>query len=247
MGVSELNRLQIPAAADAAIGIYFPDMDSPGRTYTVRNYDAAARRLTVDFLLHGDGVGTHWVASAAPGAVVTLAHANSWYRPPPATESQLLVADLAGLPALARLIDELPTATDAVAIVEVLEPDDLDYLPPDRVEMLTSVGTGNGAGQSVLSELVATCGPPARYGYCWFGGEAGQARAIRKLLRHELGWSVDQLDVMGYWRRDSETWDRRYANVGPGLFEAYQSALAQGTDQRVAAEQYDTALERLGL
>jgi hypothetical protein len=52
---------------------------------------------------------------------------------------------------------------------------------------------------------------------------------------------------MGYWRRDSGAWDRRYAAVGPSLFDAYQTALAEGKDERVAAEEYDLALERLGL
>jgi NADPH-dependent ferric siderophore reductase len=247
MHVPELHRLTIPATADAAIGIYFRGLDSPGRTYTVRSYDVKSRQITVDFLLHGGGVGTDWIQRAAPADSVTLAHPNSWYQPPPTTESQLLVADLAGFPALARLIEELPTDTDAVAIVEVLDESDLDYLPPGRIEVVGSVGTGNGAGGSVLSRLVATRRPPAKRGYCWFGGEASEARAIRKYLRHELRWSVDQLDVMGYWRHDSETWDRRYASIGSALFDAYQLALAEGKDERVAAEEYDLALERLGL
>lgn len=245
--IPELHRLTIPATGDAAVGIYFPDLDSPGRTYTVRAYDAHSRQITVDFLLHGGGEGTEWVRRTAPADTVTLAYPNSWYQPPPATESQLLVADLAGFPALARLIEQLPPDTDAVAIVEVLDESDLGYLPTGRIEIVTSVGTGNGAAGSVLGRLVATRRPPADRGYCWFGGEAGEARAIRKYLRHELGWRIDQLDVMGYWRRDSDTWDRRYAGIGPGLFDAYQLALAEGTDARRAAEEYDLALEREGL
>jgi NADPH-dependent ferric siderophore reductase len=247
MHVPGLHLLAIPATADAALGIYFPDVDSPGRTYTVRAYDVERRQITVDFLIHGGGVGTDWARRAAAPDAVTLAHPNSWYQPPPTTESQLLVADLAGFPALARLIEELPPDADAVAIVEVLHESELGYLPSGRVEIVTSVGTGNGVAGSALSRLVASRRPPPDRGYCWFGGEAGEARAIRKYLRHELRWGMNQLDVMGYWRRDSETWDRRYASIGSALFDAYQLALAEGKDERAAAEEYDLALERLGL
>jgi NADPH-dependent ferric siderophore reductase len=202
----------------------------------------------VDVLLHGAGAGTSWARQAETSDGVTLAYPNSWYRPPPASTSQLLVADLAGFPALARIMEELPSATDAVAIVEVLDPSDLDYfarLP--HIEMVTSVGTGNGLCPSALARLAASRPVPAESGYCWFGGEAGQARALRKYLRGELHWEIGQLDVMGYWRHDSAEWDRRHADAGPTLFAAYQAALADGMDPRLAAEKYDLDLERMGL
>ena len=247
--VPELGDLTLPTAADAAIGIYFDGSDAPpARTYTVRDSDPANRQITVDFLLHGEGTGADWAQRAAPADTVTLGYPGSWYRPLPDTNSQLLVADLAGFPALARIIESLPPDADAVAIVEVLDDTDLDYLPQrPEIELVASVGTGNGVTESSLSHLVAKQRVTSTTGYCWFGGEATAARAIRKYLRRELRWNVNQFDIMGYWRLDSKDWDSRYADVGAQLFAAYQKALAEGKDERLAAEEYDTALEQAGL
>ena len=117
--VPELDRLQLPKAGDAAVGIYFPDANRPkcpppmdcrdgvwgyydattappGRTYSIRNHDPISNRINVDVVLHGHGVGSTWAQTAAVASEVVVAHARSWYRPGPSTDWQLLVADLAG-------------------------------------------------------------------------------------------------------------------------------------------------------
>ena len=52
---------------------------------------------------------------------------------------------------------------------------------------------------------------------------------------------------MGYWRRDSSDWDRRFAPVGPSLYAVYEKALAEGKDEKLAFEEFDEALEQTGL
>ena len=98
--VPELDRLQLPKAGDAAVGIYFyfpdanrpkrpPPMDCrdgvwgyydattapPGRTYSIRNHDPVANRINVDVVLHGHGVGSTWAQTAALASEVVVAHA----------------------------------------------------------------------------------------------------------------------------------------------------------------------------
>lgn len=184
--VPELDRLQLPKAGDAAVGIYFPaanrpkrppPMDCrdgvwgyydattapPGRTYSIRNHDPIANRINVDVVLHGHGVGSTWAQTAAVASEVVVAHARSWYRPVPSTDWQLLVADLAGLPAAARIVEELAPDNEAIAIVEVAEEADLEYLPHrTNVTVIATVGTGNGDGESVLAQLVAAQPLPVR-------------------------------------------------------------------------------------
>jgi NADPH-dependent ferric siderophore reductase len=247
--VSDLGEHALLARPDASLGIYFGESaSSPGRTYTVRDYDSTTGAITVDILLHGVGVGTDWVRRTAGGDGIVIAHPGAWYAPSADAGPQLLVADMAGLPALARIIEALPPGIGASAIVELLDENDLDYLPQrSGVEVIASIGTGNGIGASALADLVRRQSATDTWGYCWFGGEAAEARAIRKFLRRELCWDVRQFDVMGYWRMHSEDWDRRHAAVGADLFAAYQKAVTEGTDERVAAEEYDLALERAGL
>jgi NADPH-dependent ferric siderophore reductase len=267
--IASPDRLVLPDSADAAVGIYFPppgktapppmefrrgawgyhdpDTAPQGRNYSVRHHDPGSNRITVDIVLHATGVATDWARRAAPGHQLVLSHARSWYRPEPTTDWQLVVADLAGLPAAARILSELTPQTMAVAVVEVLDEDDLTYLSaPSNVTVTASVGTGNGQSESVLSRLVAELDLPAGRGYCWFAGEAAQSRSARKYLRG-IGWTADQFDIVGYWRFDSEAWDRKYAAVAPEVLPIYEQALADGKGDKAAAEEFDEALERAGL
>jgi NADPH-dependent ferric siderophore reductase len=244
----ELARLDLPRDADTAVGIYFgANTSAPGRTYTVRHDDRQNGRVVVDILMHGDGVGTAWAREAAVGDKVTLAHANSWYRPPATADWQVLVADMAGLPALARILDAPPPVATSV-VVEVVDDTDLAYLPHQSdLQVLPVFGTGNGVCDSALVAHAMSAIPTGGIGYCWFAGEASDARALRKHLRHEQRWPSDQLDVMGYWRENSADWDTRFARVGSDLYSVYTKALDEGKSERVAMEEFDEALEKAGL
>lgn len=243
--VEEPEVLDVKQGGDSAVGIYFPDSGGEGRNYSVRYSDGD--RIVIDVVLHARGVATTWAAGAAPGDRVGLDHARSWYRPEPSTEWQLLVADLSGLPAAARIIESLPGGMPVTAIVEVADGEDLAYLPahPD-VTVIASVGTGNGHAAGELARLVREYDMPAGRGYCWFAGEAAESRSVRKYLRG-AGWTVDQLDVTGYWRFDSETWDAKFALVSDEVVAVWERAVAAGKSERVADEEYEEALERAGL
>jgi NADPH-dependent ferric siderophore reductase len=268
--VPDLARLGLPDVADAAVGVYFPSITSSGervappamelrdgvwayhdespegRNYSVRHRDGD--QLTLDVFLHERGVGASWARTTSAGEQVVLSHARSWYRPPTDTDWQLLVADLAGLPAAARIIDELPSDMAVTAIVEVGDDDDLTYLPNRRnVRTIASVGTGNGIGPSTLATLVQAHPVPPGRGYCWFAGEAAESRAVRKYFRTTHGWTIDQFDIIGYWRFDSETWDARFELVADDVLAVYERALADGKGDKVASEEFDEALERAGL
>jgi NADPH-dependent ferric siderophore reductase len=244
LDVPDTKRLNLPPGADTAVGIHFGGSHTaPGRTYTVRRDDRPNGRITVDILMHGDGIGTGWASHVSAGDKVILAHANSWYRPPETTAWQLLVADMAGLPALARILDEAPRMPTMV-IVEVVDQSDLAYLPnrPD-VHTVPLFGTANGA----LAARVAAYARNDNAGYCWFAGEAREARLVRKYLRRELRWEMSQLDVMGYWRRHSADWDTQFAVVGADLYSVYTAALDDGKSAKDAMEVFDEALEQAGL
>ncbi|AFM17745.1 siderophore-interacting protein [Mycolicibacterium chubuense NBB4] len=246
--VDDPDALGIRAAGDSAVGVYFAPDHHPGgegRTYSVRHHTGDL--IALDVLLHSRGPGSAWAATAGPGARVVLDHASSWYRPGPQARWQLLVCDLSGLPAAARIVEHLPPEASAMLIVEVPDPDDLDYLP--RHPGLTTVpviGTGNGWAPSTLASTVAEYRLPAGRGYCWFAGEAAESRAVRRHLRR-LGWTVDRYDITGYWRDGSEAWDARFAEVGGHARAVYERAVTEGKGEKVAFEEFDDACERLGL
>jgi NADPH-dependent ferric siderophore reductase len=252
--VHDPAALRLRPEGDSAVGVYFdpmatnPAASNPGRNYTVRRHlvDGVRERIDLDVLVQGHGVGSTWANTTTVGAKVGLDHARSWYQPGGA-DWQLLVADLSGLPATARIVEQLPAGASVTALVEVLDDDDLDYLPVRRgVTVIPTVGTGNGLAASRLAEMVRAWPRPDGRGYCWFGGEAAESRAVRKYFR-ALGWSVDQLDVTGYWRSGSQAWDARFERFGDEAVAVYTKALADGKDAKVAAEEFDEALERAGL
>ncbi len=248
--VDDPAALAVEPSGDSAVGVYFDATSlADGRNYSVRHHRTHpdGDRIDLDVILHVRGPGTTWASTTRPGDRVGLDHARSWYRPESDSDWVLLVADLSGLPATARIIDELPRGRPVTAIVEVADRADLDYLPGHpEVTVVPSIGTGNGHSASQLADLVREAALPQGRGYCWFAGEAAESRTVRKYFRGQ-GWTVDQLDVTGYWRFDSETWDARYALVSDDVEAVYAQALADGKGGKVADEEFDEALERAGL
>lgn len=250
-------RVEDPAAlhvrqdADSAVGVYFSASDAgtppdtEGRNYTVRGQRGDL--IDLDIVLHDHGPGTTWAQRTGPGDRVGLDHARSWYRPAPDARWQLLVTDLSGLPATARILEDLSPAIPVTVIAEVADCADLAYLPEHpRLTVIPSVGTGNGHAPSRLAALVRDLPLPDGRGYCWFAGEAAESRAVRKDLRAR-GFGRDHYDITGYWRFDSETWDAEFARVEDEVLPVYVRALADGKGDKAAFEEFEEALERVGL
>ncbi|GAB2655142.1 siderophore-interacting protein [Gordonia jinhuaensis] len=252
--VDEFETLNRPGVPDEAVGIYFPDTVDPldpsglpqGRNYSIRAVEGSS--VVIDFVLHDRGVATTWARGVAVGDEVALVMPRSWYEPPADAAWQLLVADLTGLPALARILEEADTDAELHVILEVDDKDSVNHLPHrDDVKVTVSAGTGNGHAQSVLGDLVAAFDVPSGRGYCWFAGEASESRSVRKHFRKNHGFGTDQLDVLGYWRVDAERYEKRYAEVSDEMYAVYQRAIDEGKSDRVARIEFDEALEELGL
>ena len=71
---------------DAYVKLQFTDAEGAPltRTYTVRSIDRAARRLTIDFVTHGDvGYAGPWAQQAKGGDRIVLMGAGQRLRPRP--------------------------------------------------------------------------------------------------------------------------------------------------------------------
>lgn len=229
-------------------GYFDPERTPVGRNYTVRAFDTESAELTIDFVVHDGGVAAQWAIQAEPGRQVLFSRPRSWYRPPADMKWQLLAADLAGLPALARIIEELDGTVQTHVVLETIDDTDLAALPSGpNVTVDTCVGSGNGLTPSILADRVRNFAIPAAPGYVWFAGEAAASRSVRKHLRQEHGFSVDRYDTIGYWRTNSERWIKEYEQVQEKVLAVYQNALDEGRNEKEAAEVLDLALERVGL
>ena len=241
---------EAPAPVRQADGtLDYPADDEPEmRSYTVRRVDAGTGELVIDFVRHEGGAAAGWAIQARVGDVVQLSPASGWYAPPVDAAWQLLLADMTALPALGRILEELPAGRRAIVLAEVTEPGDQQEIETAAdVTYTWLAGSGNGHGPSRLFAALRELELPAGPGYLWFAGEAAESRAVRTYVRRELGWPTDRFTVLGYWRRDKERWMARYEQVGEGLEKVYENAVASGLSQGDALDVYEEALEKAGL
>ncbi|MEV4893089.1 siderophore-interacting protein [Nonomuraea sp. NPDC055795] len=83
------------------------------RTYTVRRFTPATGEMDVDFVVHAGGVAAPWAMRARPGDRVGVSAAHGLHRPPREASWQLVVGDATALPAIGRIVEELPAGTSA--------------------------------------------------------------------------------------------------------------------------------------
>ncbi|TQF73686.1 siderophore-interacting protein [Rhodococcus spelaei] len=224
------------------------EFDGHRRSYTVRRWDETAGTLDIDFAVHAGGAAADWARAATVGSRVRLSRAKGWYHPPADAQWHLLLADLTGLPAAGRIIENLPAGTAAHLVAEV--PDARDEQRWSTAADLTVTwlhGTGNGHGPSVLPHHLATLALPPGPGYVWSAGETGASRAIRSHLRRGLGWGADRFDVMGYWQADKERWLARYREVETRIEELTARELSSGKSLDEVRDAVDAALDEAGL
>ena len=202
----------------------------------------------IDFVAHEGGVASAWALSATAGQTILLTRPRRWSNVPETARWQLLVADMTGLPALGRAVEQLPAGARAHVIVEVLERGDIQtFETAGEVTYDWRVGSGNGDCASVLENAVENFELPDGEGYVWFAGEASTSRAVRKYVRKVLGFPVQQFAIIGYWRVNSEQWLEKYKAYQEEALAVYNGALAAGRTQAEASDEFDAMLERVGL
>ena len=173
----------------------------PGRTYTVRDFDAATGELVVDFVLHGDdGIASRWAAKANAGDIVALEERG--FLAPFGFDWHILAGDHTALPAIAQILENLPAESRGQALISLSDPADRQDLrrPPGmRLDWLLEAEEG---GRPRLVEAVRQSPIPAGARvFLWAGCEARAARALRAHARHVLQLAAEQHFILNYWRR----------------------------------------------
>ncbi|HSV59232.1 MAG TPA: siderophore-interacting protein [Variovorax sp.] len=168
------------------------------RDYTPRRYSRAARELTIEFALHGDGPAADWAAQASPGQRVTIAGPRGSFVIPLDYDWHLLIGDETALPAVARRLEELPAATRAIVLVQVSGQSErrrFDSRADVDVQWL-------GDAEQLIAAVRALQLPPGE-GYAWCAGEAGAMAALRRVLVDEKGHDRHAIRAAAYWKKGS--------------------------------------------
>jgi NADPH-dependent ferric siderophore reductase len=198
------DRRSIPRATRGPNGLIFPAGSSrpASRDYTPRAFEPAENRLTVDFVLHGEGPGSAFGERAAPGDAIGIAGpVNSmvvrgdfdWY---------LLIGDETALPAIGRRIEELPVGSRVIAFVEIANADErqtFDTLADVEIHWLER--DRSPAPGTLLFDTIHGHPLPAGVGFSFVACENSAARAIRRHLVEDRRFDPDFIKAYRFWQR----------------------------------------------
>ena len=227
----DLDRFTMPDATDAYVNVAIPPPGAPygpvfdpkqvraehpehywpaRRRYTVRDWDAVAQRLTVDFVVHGDdGVAGPWAAAATPGSVLVFEGPSGGYRPDPDADWHLMLGDESALPAIAASLAAVPAGTPVVVRLVCDGPEhELDLPTSAQLDLEWLHRSGSPADAELLPTAVRELSFPEGRVHAFVHGEAVEIREIRRHLLTERGLQRPDMSCSPYWRRDmnDEAW-----------------------------------------
>jgi NADPH-dependent ferric siderophore reductase len=249
-----------PVGAELAI----PEIDDNGkvtypegaaepesRVYTVSDHRVVDgdTRIDLDIALHDEGVGAEWARTCRPGDRVGLIEPHGLYAAPPGVGWQLLVADITGVPAVARILRGLdPGQKVEVVIVLTDAGDEIPMPSPADVDVTWQVVGKDTDICDALADAVTSRDLPAEDRYVWLAGEARASRAVRRHLRRELRWPQTDFYTCGYWQIEAEKWNARYEQVADEvLAKAEEVQKKVGDDEGAYLDALDDIYESVGL
>jgi NADPH-dependent ferric siderophore reductase len=194
----ENGRWEMPEGADYA----------PNRPYTVRRWNAKTSEMVLDMVVHEGGVAARWAMAAKVGDVVGICNPEGRFWLPKGSRWLLMLTDITGLPAVGRVLEELPQGFKAVVHVEI--PSDADRQEIGEmietaadVEVTWHICHGlhpERPGYTQLPRIAREIRQlPEGPGYIYIAGEARAVAECRKHFRDALGFDKHRIDAVGYW------------------------------------------------
>jgi NADPH-dependent ferric siderophore reductase len=187
----------------------------PSRTYTPRRFDPAAKRLDVEFVLHGDGLAANWVRKAKAGDPLHVAGPGGGYDVPADLSELIIIADDTAMPAAATILEALPANAKATVVCEVADAKEERALTakasaaPVWLHYATA-GVDPGVLLEKKAVELAAAKPDAHW---WIACEAGAMRRIRRHLLADRKVAPAKVHTRGYWKLGETNYpDHDYGN-----------------------------------
>lgn len=220
---------------DEYVQVFIPveGAEPAGRIYTVSDHRVG--EIDLDVALHDSSLGSTWATSCRPGDHVVVTEPHGLYAAADGVEWQLLVADITGLPATARILRQLAAGQRAEVVLVLTDPADEIPLPSAaEVDATWQVVAGTDDIADALITAVTSRDLPESDRYVWVAGEARAGRAVRRHLRRELGWPQADFTTCGYWQVDAAAKSRRYAEVAGAITQQAEAARHRFADDEGA-------------
>jgi NADPH-dependent ferric siderophore reductase len=174
------------------------------RKYTLREINPAAGTLAIDFVLHDDaGPGSAFAARACVGDNIGMAGPGG--RGLRAAGRYVFLCDETGLPAVARMLENLSADAQGCVFIEVASAaDELQLAAPAGIAISWLLrGAESGTDGSALRQAFDALEWPGEGPeiYLWSATENEDFRYIRAAARQRLRPGHDHHLVVSYWRR----------------------------------------------
>lgn len=174
------------------------------RAYTIRNLNIEEGWMEIDFYTHAtQGLACQWAQEVTAGTIIGLMGPVG--RPLRHARQYLIGADMTGLPAVGRMLEEFAGDVTGHVLIAVDTKDDIQHLRHPAgvtVDWITNADQ-NAASTELTERLCALPWPQGEDSFGWFAGEADHAKTMRNYWRKQLGKSRDQTLIAGYWQKDS--------------------------------------------
>ncbi len=167
------------------------------RYYTIKSTDPVTGAIDIDIVRHQGGVIADWAETAETGAKIGLLGPGGGEKPS-SVDRVLLCGDKTALPALARMLEELPDTVVGDVVAEAENLDSLKaYLPPVRLAVHALPKAKFRQEIRRYSEGLSVKTKPD---FAWFAGEHQNAQTMRKFFKADLGLSKGRQYAITYWR-----------------------------------------------
>jgi NADPH-dependent ferric siderophore reductase len=177
------------------------------RIYTMRRIDTATGKVEIDMVLHdgADGPGARFAANARAGDIVgMLGPGGGSYEP---ADRYLIAGDETALPAIARMLEELPETAEADIFIEIADEAERQALRSRAKTRITWLfRDGAVAGSTALLRDAIAAHRPVQSDqrlFVWAGCEYDTFRAIKQTITQD--WRLPKGDhlAVSYWRAHS--------------------------------------------
>lgn len=189
------------------------------RTYTVAAFDALARTLDVDLVVHAHGgCASVWASAARVGDALGLIGPGG---PPlfrPQASRFLLIGDPSSYALVRAVMARLPADAMGDVLMEVPDAQEIQPLPARERMRVQWLGDARG---SLLAALQALPWPPGEVSVT-LAGESHTVVALRNHLVAQRGVARTAMYAVPYWKRDLD--EDAYHDERHRLMDAFEAS-----------------------
>ncbi|MGH6956162.1 MAG: siderophore-interacting protein [Caulobacteraceae bacterium] len=200
-GGEGLAELDWRPGQDLLLSLPQEDGETARRHYTIRDFNREARRLDIDFVLHGQSPATYWARHVQPGDAIEAHGPRGRTRLANEAKDHLFVGDETAMPAIFAMVERLEAGARADVLIEVEGPAETEALASDGEVSLEWVfrGASKPGPSGLLLDRLAALAPSPQGRHAYILGETSNVRAQRHLLL-DAGFERGQITAEGYWR-----------------------------------------------